>query len=148
MNADSTAHDGFHQVRIPNELSLFLKNKGYPLPPNNIIELHTYKEGSTLLGEDTFCFNNNEKASSLRNAEKVAIIESNVDTYQVICNSKVSGKYRHVNKLFEIPPERIDEVKGILICYLESVGNYSGEKIEIFDDTLYSTPHGLFVAWS
>lgn len=148
MNVDSTAHDGYHQVRIPDELSSFLKKKGFPLPPNSIIELRSFKDNSMLLCENATYFSNNKIASSLRNAEKVAIIEANVDTYQVICNSKVDGNFRHVNKLVEIPPERIDEVKGKLVGILKSVGKYSVEEIEVFDDMLYSAPHRLFVAWS
>lgn len=148
MNVDSTAHDGHHQVRIPDELSSFLKKKGFPLPPNSIIELRSFKDNSMLLCENATYFSNNKIASSLRNAEKVAIIEANVDTYQVICNSKVDGNFRHVNKLVEIPPERIDEVRGKLVGILKSVGKYSVEKIEVFDDMLYSAPHRLFVAWS
>lgn len=148
MNVDSTAHDGYHQVRIPDELSSFLKKKGFPLPPNNIIELRTFKADSTLLCENASCFSNNSIVSSLRNVEKVAIIEANVDTFQVICNSKVDGKFRHVNKLVEIPQERLDEVKSILVDFLKSIGKYYSEPTEIFDDMKYSTPHRLYVAWS
>lgn len=39
MNVDGTAHDGFHQVKIPKEVADFLKEKGFEIPKDNLIEM-------------------------------------------------------------------------------------------------------------
>jgi hypothetical protein len=39
MNVDGTAHDGYHEVQIDEDLIEFLKNKGFTIPNNNIIPL-------------------------------------------------------------------------------------------------------------
>lgn len=47
MNVDGTAHDGFHHVEIPSEVGDFLRNKGFHVPDDNIIEVlyeYTYSE--------------------------------------------------------------------------------------------------------
>lgn len=39
MNIDGTAHDGFHRVRIPQEIADVLRKKGFTIPANNLIEM-------------------------------------------------------------------------------------------------------------
>lgn len=153
LNADSTAHDGYHKVKIPDVLSSFLNDKGFPVPPDNIIEFYQAKQNTTLLCEGETIAAINDIAfnvcSAIRNAERITIIEANVDTIRVICNLKLNGKYNHVNKLADIPQERLDEVKEILVGFLKTTGKYSDDKIEIFDSsyTKYK-PSKLYVAWS
>lgn len=153
LNSDSTAHDGYHKVRIPDELSTFLNGKGFPVPPDNIIEFYQAQQAATLLCEGETIAAINDIAfnvcSAIRNAKRITIIEANVDTTQVICNSKLDGKYCHVNKLADIPQDKLDEVKGILVDFLKTTGRYSDDKIEIFDSTYPQyKPHRLYVAWS
>lgn len=153
LNADSTAHDGYHKVKIPDVLSSFLNGKGFPVPPNNIIEFYQVKPDATLLCEDVTVaainYNVFKVCSAIRNSERITIIEANVDTDQVICNSKVNGKYRHVNRLADIPQDKLDEVKGILVDFLKATGKFSDDKIDIFDSTYTQyKPHRLYVAWS
>lgn len=153
LNADSTAHDGYHKVRIPDVLSKFLNDKGFPVPPDNIIEFYQAKPDATLLCEGVIIADLNDtvfKVSSvIRKANRITIIEANVDTYQVVCNTKVRGKYYHVNKLADIPQDKLDVVKEILVDFLKTTGKYSDDKIEIFDSTCTNIkPHKLFVAWS
>lgn len=151
MNADATAHDGCHQVKIPDELVPFLKKKNFPLPNNNIIEMRILDQDTqTLICEDLdyeavnmFVFGMGE---ALRHIGKIAIIEANVDTYQVKGHSKVSGKYTHVNQLSDVPDRHISEVKRMLIELLTVAGKMP-EVIGIFDDNLISQ-HNLFVAWN
>ena len=147
LNADSTAHDGYHKVKISDELSSFLNGRGFPVPPNNIIEFYQAKQDATLLceGETVDVINDTsfKVCSAIRDAERITIIEANV------CNSKLDGKYSHVNKLADIPQERLDEVKEILIDFLKTTGKYSDDKIEIFDSTYPQyKPHRLYIAWS
>lgn len=39
MNIDGTAHDGCHQVCIPEEVAAFLRKKGFTIPKGNLIEM-------------------------------------------------------------------------------------------------------------
>lgn len=151
MNADSTAHDGYHQVRIPDEISTFLNSKGFPVPANNIIELRIPTTTGTLLYEGLdyaaitrFAVNAGEK---IRKARVITIIEANVETWEVKLNTKVRHNYEHVNQLDDVPQEFINEVKKMLIDMLKFTGKYRDEHIDIFNGE-YDTPHRLFVAWS
>jgi len=46
MNLDGSAHDGFHQVEIPEEVVSFLRSKGFIIPPDNLIEWIEFKQSS------------------------------------------------------------------------------------------------------
>lgn len=150
MNVDATAHDGYHQVRIPDDLVPFLKSKGFSIPDNNIIELKQYNSAGQLLCEDVDCGTLNDivfnVTSAIRQAHKITIFEANVETYQVIWHSQLRDKYQHVNKLAYIPQERITEIKFILIAFLKSTGKYIDDVRDIFDSS--NSPSNLFVAWS
>ena len=150
MNADLSAHDGYHQVKIPNEITPFLKDKGFPVPDDHIIEMLLSSpekglicEGLNLEAINKFALNAGE---AIRKASVVSIIEANVETYQVKGHSKVIGKYQHVNQLEDIPQCHIHEVKQMLIDLLQELGKF-GETFDIFDDKL-TAPHRLFVAWN
>ena len=150
MNADSTAHDGYHQVRIPDEISSFLNSKGFPVPANNIIELLIPTTTGMLLCEGLdyaaitrFAVNAGE---IIRKASVITIIEANVETFQVRANSKVAGNYQHVNQLEDVPQCHVHEIRQMLIDLLQDMGKF-GESFDIFDDKL-NTPHRLFVAWN
>ncbi len=49
MNIDGTAHDGYHHVEIPLEVADFLRNKGFTIPKDNVIEVVTYNPNWILL---------------------------------------------------------------------------------------------------
>ncbi len=149
MNADATAHDGYHQVRIPDNVATFLSGKGFKIPANNIIELFQFPEEKMLLmeGLDIVALNrfSLDVGAIIRNAKSIAIIEANVDTYMV--RWRVLGKYNHVDQLVNVPEEHLFKVKQMLIGVIEAVGKHCDELIDIFDGNLES-PHKLFVAWS
>lgn len=151
MNTDATAHDGYHQVKIPDALNPFLKSKGFSLPSNNIIEMLQASSGSRFICEsldyralNRFVLNVGEV---IRHASIITIIEANVETYQVKAHSKVRCVYQHVNQLDDVPQENLTEIKEMLISLLRETGKYSGDRIEIFDSYI-NKPHKLFVAWS
>ena len=151
MNADSTAHDGYHQVRIPDDISTFLSSKGFPVPANNIVELLIPTTAGTLICEGLdyaaitrFAVNAGE---IIRKASVITIIEANVETWEVIFNTKVRNNYEHVNQLDDVPQDCINEIKNMLREMLMSTGKYRDEQIDIFNGE-YDTPHKLFVAWS
>ena len=149
MNVDGTAHDGYHQVKIPSELVPFLKGKGFAIPTNNIIELKQYNSAGQLLCENINVATINEIAfnviEAIKKAHYITIFEANVGTYQLIWHSKIRGKYKHVNKLIDIPQDRISEIKYILIDFLKSTGKYVDNVSDIFDGSY--AKHSLFVAW-
>lgn len=150
MNADATAHDGYHHAKIAKELNPFLTQKGFPIPANNIIEFYQIHNAQGLLLEEMNCYLMNSialnTAEAIRNAKIITIIEANVETYQVKFNSKIRDKYNHVNQLEDVPQDVLSKVKQMLIDVLQATGKYSGDTVEIFDSN--DTPHKLFVAWS
>jgi len=149
MNADATAHDGYHQVRIPDNVATFMSGKGFRLPANNIIEMLQLPETNEMLleGLDIAALNRFSLSvgEAIRNAKAITIIEANVDTYMV--KWRVLGKYDHVNQLANVPEEHLFDIKQMLIGVIEAAGKRCGEPIEIFDGNL-EAPHRLFVAWS
>lgn len=52
MNVDATSRDGYHQVRIPDDVVPFLQSKGFQIPANNIIELKQFDTRGQLLVEE------------------------------------------------------------------------------------------------
>lgn len=150
MNADLSAHDSYHQVKIPNEIVPFLNDKGFPVPADYIIEMLYTPDHKEILCEGLNYEAINRLAlnagEAIRKASVVSIIEANVETYQVKEHSKVVGKYQHVNHLEDIPQCHVHGVKQVLINLLQELGTF-GETFDIFDDNL-TAPHRLFVAWN
>lgn len=150
MNADSTAHDGYHQVRIPNELTPFLDDKGFPVPPNNLIEFYQMPSGKQLICEvanyDALNRSMQRVGAVLDDISIITIIEANVETFQVKGHSSVLGKYTHVNQLDMVPQEDLCKTKLQLIELLKRTGKYSDDNLYICDASF--APHKLFVAWS
>lgn len=149
MNVDATAHDGYHQVRIPDNIVPFLQSKGFQIPANNIIELKHIDCRGQLLVENMnevvlndIVFN---VTSAIHRAQRIAIIESNVESFQVIWTVKMKYGYHHVNKLVDIPQGRVSEIKCILIDFLKTAGKYYDDVTEILDDSY--RPRHLYVAW-
>lgn len=151
VNADSTAHDGYHQVRIPDEVIPFLTKNKFPVPDNHIIEMRVLDN----IGKSFICEDLNYEALNrfacemgeiIRHSCEIAIIEANVETIQVKCNSKVMGKYAHVNKLEEVADCYISEVKQMLIEIMKNTGKLS-DVFDIFDSN-QSSSHKLYVAWN
>lgn len=150
MNVDSTSHDSYHQVKIPDKIATFLSQKGFKLPPNNIIEFLQIPAGSEMLLEEFSSSAINSTAFDIgyivRHANVITIIEASLTTSEVRMHPNVICKYRHVNHLDDIPQDRIGEVKQIIIQFLKETGKYCDEGITIIDDS--SAIHRLFVAWS
>ena len=149
MNADSTAHDGYHQVKIPDDIAPFMRQKGFPLPTNNIIEMRVLDQTGSLICEglnyaslDRFL----NLGEVIKHTNGIAIIEANVDTFQVKCHSKVFGKYAHVNQLEDISDCYISAVKQMLVELLKQTGKLI-DVFDIFDDN-YLSQHKLYVAWN
>ena len=150
MNVDATAHDGYHQVRIPDDVVPFLQSKGFQIPANNIIELKQFDTHGQMLVENVNVAAFNDivigVASAFRHAQRIAIIETNLEGYQVIMQVKCKYGYQHVNKLADIPQGRVSEIKYMLIDFLKSTGKYCDDVAEVFDSTNF--PHHLYVAWN
>ena len=151
MNVDSTDHDGYHQVRIPDEITTFLNDKGFPVPPGNLIEFYQIPGGKQLVCEitnyDALNRSAQRVAAVLDNISIITIIEANVDAFQVKGPSSVIGKYTHVNQLDMVPQDVLCEVKRQLIELLNGTRKYRDEDLYICDGSL-TAPHKLFVAWS
>lgn len=150
MNVDGTPHDGYHQAKIDPSLNPFLTQKGFPIPSDNIIEFYQMPQGTGILLEDLDYEAINDIALNvaevIRKAEAITIIEANVDTFQVKCNSHVAGKYTHVNQLRDVPQPQILKIKLLLIEILKEIGPYCDDGIMILDGNI-KTPRRLYVAW-
>lgn len=150
MNVDATAHDGYHQVRIPDDVVPFLQSKGFQIPANNIIELKQFNTQGQLLVESVNNAALNDiaisVASAFRRAQRIAIIETNLEGYQVIWEIKCKYGYQHVNKLADIPQGRVSGIKYMLIDFLRSTGKYCDDVTEVLDGSF--RPHHLYVAWN
>lgn len=150
MNVDATAHDGYHQVKIPDNLVAFLKNKGFSIPDNNIIELKQYNSTGQLLCENISPSTINKIAfditHTIRQAKHITLFESNIEPSLIIWNSQIRNKNHHINKLVDIPQYLIPEIKFYIIEFLKSSRKYSDDIKDILDSS--NAPHRLFVAWS
>ena len=151
MNVDASGHDGYHQVRLPLEVVPFLRDKGFSVPSNYIIEFYQHPKEKVLICEEMDCAAITKLALDLgeivRKSNHIAIIESNIDICGVKCNSAISDKYQNLRQLENIPPHKIDEIKKMIVNFLNQ-NRKQNEQIEIFDDKRYTTPHSLFVAWN
>lgn len=146
MNLDGTAHDGYHQVKISDDIVSFLKGKGFTLPNNNIIELKNFSTGGELICEnsnlDDIVFTATRTISRIR---RITIFESNEKSYQAIWQANKMYNCKHVNKLANLPHDRIAEIKSALIGLLKSTGKYCDDVNSILDST--ANPISLYVAW-
>lgn len=136
MNFDSTAHDGYHNVRIPDSIVHFLKEKGATIPDGNIIQLKCFNNSGELIREnsspDRIIFATTKAISRIR---RITIFESNVESYQAIWQAKMKYNYQHINKLTDIPQDRISEIECALVGFLEITGKYRDDVNDILDDT-------------
>ena len=146
MNLDGTAHDGYHQVKIPDDIVPLLKGKGFTLPNDNIIELKNFNNRGELVGNNgnlgDIVYTATRTISRIR---RITIFESNVESFQAIWQAKASHNYQHVNKLAYIPQDRITEIERALIGLLKETGKYSDDVISILDSV--DNPRSLYVAW-
>lgn len=148
MNADGTAHDGYHHVEIPKEWNPLLTSKGFPIPANNIIELRQYNSAGQLLCEnvDGAAIHDETFNAAIQNVQRITIFEVNIEKYQVIMNSQISNKKYQVEKLIDVPQDRLSEVKHTLVNLLKSTGKYADDVNDIVDASF--TPRSLYVAWN
>lgn len=154
MNADGTAHDGSHNVCIPQDVIHFLQKKGFTLPPNNIIEFMYIPTRSILLESNEYKIDEvgisvlaMRLGEVIRNASSFQLLETNVDVTSVLTNSKVANKYTHVLRL-EIPVDYVSYYRDLLQQVLADYPNFNNNLITIFDHNRNVSSHSLYVIWS
>ena len=144
INADGTAHDGYHNVKIPDDIVPFMQSKGIAVPPNNIIEcLTTNRQQSMLLESD------GRRIDIIKGVKRIAIVVTNesINTTDVICNSKIKGYYRHVNALVTTHENYLGNIIIDVANDIEESG-HEVQIIEIFDHSYITEKRKLYVAWS
>ena len=144
INADGTAHDGYHKVKIPEKIVPFLISKGITIPPDNIIECLLLPTRRTMLSES-----HNRYLEVLRRCNDIAIVITNesINTTDVICNSKVRGTYDHVNLLQTIDKTNLSGILYVMQNDLTESG-HEWKLIEIKDDKYPFEGINLYVVWS
>ena len=156
VNADGTAHDGCHQVRIPYELNPFLQKKGITIPQNNIIEMVSDSYSNHLLLESLsdICSDERDLYSSiaakagdaLRSGDTFQLIGTNCSSIDVLCNSKTNGL--NIKPLFTNHDlNKVYELRRNLYHAFDDYPRFKQEVVEIFDEYKYSTPHTLYLVW-
>lgn len=156
MNVDGSAHDGYHQVRIPDDVVPFLQKKGFTLPPDNIVEFYMQPVEQTLLLEQLEDTMMPEPALStefamwmgaiIRRSEAFQLVESNLQEPYVRMHSKVVNTYTHVQRI-ALPELCTDYecAKDMLLHTLDDYPNFIPEIMQIFDSSNHE--HQLFVVW-
>ncbi len=149
INADGTAHDGYHKVKIPTEIVPFLMNKGITIPPNNIIECIVSPQRQEYL-EEQASISHNRTISLLKEIGRVAIVITNesINSVDVKCNSKVKGHYNHVNYLMKTSESSLSEIHHVIQqLFIEAGKDY--KTIEIKNSYYISDNNNkLFLVWS
>ncbi len=130
INADGSAHDGYHNVAIPNEIVPFLKSKGITIPANNIIECIVSPQHQEYLVEQS-SISRNQVIELFRGIERIAVVITNktINHTDVKCNKKIEGIYNHVHLLATVPESLIDAV----LQNIQNIITESGHKIEIME---------------
>lgn len=148
MTVDGTAHDGYHQVEIPKELNPFLIKKGFQIPPDNIIELRQYGSAKQLLCKDAngAIINDEAFSAAIQDIQRIAIVKANVEEAEITMRLKMQNDFQCVEKLHDVPQDKIDIIKRKLNDILKSTGKYADEVNDIM--TSYDTLRHLYVAWS
>lgn len=148
MNADGTAHDGYHHVEIPKEWNPLLTRKGFPIPANNIIELRQYNSTGQLLCEDVNGAAIHDEAfnAAIQGIQRISLFKANMADTEVIMRLKTHNPQLHVEKLVDVPLDKIDKIKYALVDILKPTRKYTDEVNDIWDG--YYTPKHLYVAWS
>lgn len=156
MNVDGSAHDGYHQVRIPDDVIPFLQKKGFTLPPENIIEFYIQPIEHNLLLEQLEDMIKPEPALStefamwmgaiIRRSEAFQLVESNLQEPDIRMHSKVVNIYNHVQQiaLLDLSMD-YERTKDVLFHTLDDYANFIPELIQIFDSSIQE--HQLFVVW-
>lgn len=149
MNVDGTAHDGYHKVQIPQDVRTFLFDKGFTLPPNNIIEFYTSTQNTSRL-----LIMENETQSSpwsklvpkvcniICESTKFQIIESNLPIAEV--KMYLISDFTHFFKI-NVPCQKIDTLKDILINTFKKYTHFINDIIQKNEDS--NAKHQLFIAW-
>ena len=146
MNADGTAHDGYHHVEIPKEWNPLLNSKGFPIPANNIIELRQYNSAGQLLCENVKDATTDEALNAVMpDIQRIAIVKANVDEAEVTMWLNKRNDFQYVEKLLDVPQDKIDRIKRELKNILKPTGKYADDVSDIM--TSYDTPRHLYVAW-
>ncbi len=142
INADGSAHDGYHNVKIPDEIVPFIKSKGIVVPPNNIIECFSVQEEQNLLCES------NSNCMDVFNKIAIVITNESINSTDIICNSKIKDNFNNINLLMIIEKTYL---KNILVDINKDF-NKLGHKlktIEIMNDRCFSEKRlNLYIVWS
>lgn len=144
INADGTAHDGYHNVKIPDAIAPFIQSKGITLPPNNIIECLSTQRQKSLLLESQSC-----SLDVIQQVNQIAIVITNesINTTDVICNPKIRDHYRYANVLMTLDEKCIDNVLNDIDKDIARVG-HEMQIFTIFNSNYISERRKLFVVWS
>lgn len=155
INVDGTAHDGYHQVHIPNDVIPFLQKKGVTIPKDNIIECITLSSNSGLLLEAhnrRQSANNSVESEILDNALQIGKIIRNSRTFQLVISNadetllRLHPKVRFSNLTkLNVSSIEMSEFMNLLIQTLDDYPHFNSNPIEIFDDT--ATPKRIYVNW-
>lgn len=149
MNVDGTAHDGYHKVQIPQDVRTFLFDKGFSLPPNNIIEFYTSTQNTSksLIMENEVLSSPWSKlvpkvCKIINESTKFQIIESNLPIAEV--KMYFISDFTHFFKI-NVPCQNIDTLKEILIITFEKYTHFINNIIQKNEDS--NAKHQLFIAW-
>lgn len=156
MNVDGSAHDGYHQVRIPDDVVPFLQKKGFTLPPDNIIEIYMLPVERALILEQLEDKQMPEPALStefamwlgaiIRRSEAFQLVESNLQEPDVRMHRKIVNTYNHVQRINLSEPCIDSELaKDILFHTLDVYANFIPELMQIFDSSIHERQ--IFIVW-
>lgn len=157
MNVDGSVYDGYHQVRIPDDVIPFLQKKGFTLSPDNIIEFYMAPVEQSLLLELLEDKVTPEPALSIefamwigaiiRRSEAFQLVETNIQEAEIHMHSKVISTYNHVQhiKLSDLGMD-YERTKNMLVHTLDDYPNFIPEVMQIFDPSDHDRQ--LFVVWN
>ena len=144
LNIDGTAHDGYHNVEIPKKLITFLKDKGFTIPPNNLIEYVNTYEQKTLLQESS-----KNQINDIKQINNFAIIIANVSINKtdIICNSQVrKNSYTNINLLFNVNYTCAKFISNDIANKLTKP-NIESQVIFILNDKYWSERMNVYIVW-
>lgn len=153
MNLDGTAHDGCHKVQIPQDTTSLLVQKGFTLPPNNIIEFYNQPQNDNreLIVEDA---QNDSPLSELAKifrdiicgSRHIQIVKSNLDIAEVRMHDRV---YNHVININEtVSPYFATDNYGYMYILQHTLGQYTNFIPEVRDISNYfDAIRQIFITW-
>ena len=144
INVDGTAHDGYHNVKIPEKIIPFLKDKGITIPQNNIIECLTTEELHDPLNKSVYRF-----MDKIHRVENLAIVITNesINTTDVRRNPQIIDFYCHTNLLTTVAASQLNSI----LADLQNIFNDAGRELivlEIKNSRYIPERINIYVVWS